>query len=92
MHQQASQPSENRRLTDMGISLHERSDRLFSETGLWYFRTREGKNVGPFRYRDEAELMLTRFIQELIQREQEAMASLKPHFRVSAIMNKRQTG
>lgn len=92
MHQQASQPGKHRRLTDMGISLHERSDRLFSETGLWYFRTREGKNVGPFRYRDEAELMLTRFIQELIQREQEAMASLKPHFRVSAIMNKRQTG
>jgi len=92
MHQQASQPGQHRRLTDMGISLHERSDRLFSETGLWYFRTREGKSVGPFRYRDEAELMLTRFIQELIQREQEAMASLKPHFRVSAIMNKRQTG
>ncbi|HBX35823.1 DUF6316 family protein [Pseudohongiella sp. SYSU M77423] len=61
---------------------HARTDRLFSKSGLWYFRTREGKDVGPFRYRTEAELMLTRFIQDLAAQQQPV--STKPHFRISA--------
>lgn len=63
---------------------HERSDRLFCHQGMWFFKTREGKDVGPFRYRDEAELMLTRFIQEMVDKEQALLASAKPHFRTSA--------
>jgi ABC-type ATPase with predicted acetyltransferase domain len=77
------------RLTDTIAKTYERSERLFSNHGLWYFKTREGKDVGPFRYRDEAELMLTRFVSELHNKQQEALAVIKPHFRVSALLGKR---
>lgn len=43
----------------------QRTDRVFSEQSLWYFRTREGNTVGPFRYRSEAESNLDRFMSEL---------------------------
>ena len=43
----------------------ERSDRVFSEHDLWYFRTREGEAIGPFRYRSEAESNLDRFMADL---------------------------
>ena len=42
-----------------------RTDRVFSEQNLWYFRTREGDDVGPFRYRSEAESNLDHFTQQL---------------------------
>ena len=32
---------------------------------LWYFRTRDGDDVGPFRYRSEAENNLNRFMHQL---------------------------
>lgn len=82
--------SQQHRLTDNKKAEFKRSDRLFSRAGLWYFRTREGKDVGPFRYRDEAELMLTKFVQELQQIQQDALASVKPHFRISAVLGRRQ--
>ena len=63
---------------------HQRSDRLFRQKGMWFFKTREGKDVGPFRYRDEAELMLTRFVQEVAEKEREMLARAKPHFRTWA--------
>ena len=46
----------------------ERTDRVFSEEDLWYFRTREGKTIGPFRYRSEAESNLDRFMADLKDR------------------------
>lgn len=77
------------RATDRNSSAdHSRSDRLFHQSGLWYFKTREGKDVGPFRYRDEAELMLTRFVRELAEQQQKALSSIKPHFRISALMSR----
>ena len=45
-----------------------RHDRLFTEQNLWYFRTREGSSVGPFRYRSEAESNLDRFLSKLKER------------------------
>ena len=44
---------------------HDRSDRVFTQQSLWYFRTREGDEIGPFRYRSEAESNLDRFMQQL---------------------------
>lgn len=85
----AKQPPLNYRMTDRSYYEHTRSDRLFCKSGLWYFKTREGNDVGPFRYRDEAELMLTRFINELIARQQDAITALKPHLRISALMSRR---
>lgn len=80
------------RVTDNKAADFYRSDRLFSRSGLWYFRTREGSDVGPFRYRDEAELMLTKFVQELLENQQQALASSKPHFRISGVLGRRQPG
>ena len=45
-----------------------RSERVFIEHDLWYFRTREGDAVGPFRYRSEAESNLDRFMTQLRER------------------------
>ncbi|ALO46089.1 DUF6316 family protein [Pseudohongiella spirulinae] len=80
--------SQPMRATDRGSADHVRSDRLFNQSGLWYFKTREGRDVGPFRYRDEAELMLTRFVRELAEQQQKALSSIKPHFRISALMGR----
>ena len=82
-------------LSDTESLLEEHSARLFTRSGMWYFRTREGKDVGPFRYKDEAELMLTRFVQELQQLElerQQALISAKPHFRISGVVGRRDQG
>ena len=43
----------------------ERTERVFCQKDLWYFRTREGKEIGPFRYRSEAESNLDRFLADL---------------------------
>lgn len=79
------------RLTDVGMRSHDRSERLFSQSGLWYFRTREGKDVGPFRYRCEAESMLTRFIDETSRAQQSSMMPHKLHFRTCGVIGRRQT-
>ncbi|ODS22739.1 hypothetical protein AB835_12560 [Candidatus Endobugula sertula] len=39
-----------------------RSDRIFSQCGYWYFRTREGMDIGPFDNRGEAVLGAKGFI------------------------------
>ena len=80
------------RLTDSNSNVPERSERMFTRSGMWYFRTREGKDVGPFRYKDEAELMLTRFVQELQELQQQALVSSKPHFRISGVLGRRHSG
>ncbi len=42
-----------------------RTERVFSEQDLWYFRTRENEAIGPFRYRSEAESNLDKFMADL---------------------------
>lgn len=74
------------RLTDLSAKEYPRTDRFYCDSGLWYFRTREGTDVGPFRYRCEAESMLVRFLQEVQEKQQQAMASVKPHFRTAAVI------
>jgi hypothetical protein len=39
-----------------------RSKRLFSENGQWYFDTREGRQVGPYRDIDQVKKALAVFI------------------------------
>ena len=43
------------------------SDRLFSQQNLWYFQTQEGDQIGPFRYRSEAQSNLDQFMRQLIK-------------------------
>ena len=57
--------SENRHKDDSQQPAPDRSERLFSEKDLWYFKIREGDEVGPFRYRSEAQSNLESFMEEL---------------------------
>ena len=43
----------------------ERTESVFCQNDLWYFRTREGKEVGPFRYQSEAQSNLDCFLADL---------------------------
>ncbi|MDT8428596.1 MAG: DUF6316 family protein [Pseudomonadales bacterium] len=77
----------NLRLEDApGNADFERSSRFFydSNDGLWYFRTREGKDIGPFRYQNEAEAMLQQFVLGLIQASKPVPGTHKLHFRLSS--------
>ncbi|MDD9890184.1 MAG: DUF6316 family protein [Gammaproteobacteria bacterium] len=57
--------SESRHQDHLNTATPARSDRVYSQQNLWYFRTREGEEIGPFRYRSEAESNLDRFIARL---------------------------
>ncbi len=41
------------------------SDRIFSLQNLWYFQTQEGDQIGPFRYRSEAQSNLDQLMRQL---------------------------
>jgi len=49
-------------------NLQDQNDMLFTHEDLWYFKTREGENIGPFRYRSEAQSNLEQFLANLEQR------------------------
>lgn len=44
--------------------IRERSDRFFLQDRHWFFHTREGFDVGPFRDKNEAQLALVHFIEQ----------------------------
>lgn len=48
-----------------------RSERIYSQQDLWYFRTREDAAVGPFRYRSEAQSNLECFMERLKEKLQQ---------------------
>jgi hypothetical protein len=70
-----------------GLEWFARTDRMFNdpESGLWYFRTREGNDIGPFRYKSEAEEMLNRFIAGLEAAAVKASAVEKLRFRPGVV-------
>lgn len=51
------------------------SERVFCQKDLWYFRTRDGKEIGPFRYQSEAQSNLDRFLADLKSRLQSDIAA-----------------
>lgn len=57
--------TDSRQQDQLTSSPPDRSDRVFSEQDLWYFKIREGEDIGPFRYRSEAESNLDHFLQQL---------------------------
>lgn len=63
--------SEPRHADQFDPKTHERSDRVYSQQNLWYFKTREGEEIGPFRYRSEAESNLDRFLSQLKEKLQQ---------------------
>ena len=56
---------DNRQKDNSNVPVPDRSERIFSEQDLWYFKTREGDKVGPFRYRSEAQSNLENFMEQL---------------------------
>ncbi|MCK5881095.1 MAG: hypothetical protein KAG18_04410 [Sinobacterium sp.] len=38
-----------------------RSDRLYQEEGRWFFKTREGMDIGPFQNKNDAQYALLYF-------------------------------
>ncbi len=38
---------------------------VYTSQDLWYFDTKDGETVGPFRYKSEAESNLHRFLNQL---------------------------
>lgn len=57
--------SDNRHKDNSQAPAPDRRERIFSEQDLWYFRIREGDEVGPFRYRSEAQSNLENFMEQL---------------------------
>lgn len=53
-----------------------RSDRFFLQDRHWYFHTREGFDVGPFRDKNEAQLALMYFIEQAQWPEQRQLQKL----------------
>jgi chromatin remodeling complex protein RSC6 len=47
---------------DETLDVPKRSDRLFSQDNYWYFRTREGMDIGPFDNRGDAAVGAKSFI------------------------------
>lgn len=52
-----------------------RHGRFFEESTDWYFHTREGANVGPYRSQKEAEQGLTDFIEFIILAKPDMLSS-----------------
>ena len=59
------------RLGEQGSEPESRSSRYFEKDGYWYYRTREGVNIGPFDTIGEAELGASEFIDFIIHAEPE---------------------
>ncbi len=56
-------------------STTEVTESVFCQKDLWYFRTREGKEIGPFRYQSEAQSNLDHFLADLKARLQPDISS-----------------
>ena len=41
---------------------------VYIQDNLWYYQTDKGQEIGPFRYRSEAQSNLNKFLSELKQR------------------------
>lgn len=58
-----------------------RSDRFFSAQGAWYFSTREGAPIGPFREKNEAKNGLRDFIEFVTLAEPQIVSRLQATLR-----------
>ena len=57
-----------------------RSDRLFTKSSYWYFRTREGMDIGPFDSISEAADGVTGFVEFLQAAEPEVVSRIADYF------------
>lgn len=52
-------------LEDSEVSSNPLKPSLYTLDNLWYFKDQSGEEVGPFRYRSEAESNLEKFLSQL---------------------------
>lgn len=68
---------------DEQINVPARSDRLFEQENYWYFRTREGMDIGPFDTRGEASLGAKSFIAFLEGSQPEIVSRVTNYIKVA---------
>lgn len=66
------------------IDVPKRSDRLFDQNGYWYFRTREGMDIGPFDTRGDAAVGAKNFIDFLEDAKPEQVSRVTNYIKVVA--------
>jgi hypothetical protein len=60
-----------------------RESRYFDKDGYWYYKTREGVEIGPFDSLHEAEHGVSDFIDFIMHAEPEVRASLEKYARAA---------
>ena len=80
------QPRSNE-LTNPNINgddvMSRRTERLFPQSGYWYFRTREGMDIGPFDDRGEASLGAKGFVSFLEDAQPEVVNKVTRYIRAA---------
>ncbi|MGS2717345.1 DUF6316 family protein [Eionea flava] len=66
------------------IDVPKRSDRLFNQNDYWYFRTREGMDIGPFDTRGDAAIGAKSFIGFLEDAKPELVSRVTNYIKVVA--------
>lgn len=61
-----------------------RSERFFHQENYWYFRTREGLDIGPFDQRQDAEAGLRGFINFLQQTQEDVVTKITTYIKLQA--------
>jgi hypothetical protein len=68
---------------DEQIDVPARTDRLFTQDNYWYFRTREGMDIGPFDTRGEAAVGAKSFINFLEGSQPEIVSRVTNYIKVA---------
>lgn len=73
----------NRRHGEAKIALI-RSDRFFQQEAYWYFRTREGLDIGPFDSKEDAETGFNSFLGFLRQAHEDVVTKITTYITLQA--------
>lgn len=73
--------TEVRRSGEKGVT-PERSRRYFEQQGYWYFRTREGMDIGPFDTQQSAEEGVNGFIGFLLQAREDVVTRITKYVKL----------
>ena len=70
--------------TGESLDLPSRSDRLFKVDDYWYYKTREGVDIGPFDSASEAQTGVSDFIDFILHAEPSVSETLAKYARAAA--------
>jgi chromatin remodeling complex protein RSC6 len=66
-----------------------RSDRFFQQEAYWYFRTREGLDIGPFDKKEDAETGFNGFLGFLQQAHEDVVTKITTYIKLQARKNEK---